>query len=131
MGNILYSFRQSKARDDVVNWLIENKIFYNERKISKYEPLRRIEIINFLKLSDNGFDDILKRNLKKIEIDGNVHLIDELSTNQMIDMIIMKPLLLKNPILINKKKIIAGFQSNNMGIFIPKEVRKIKLEDLL
>ncbi|MFB8552547.1 MULTISPECIES: ArsC/Spx/MgsR family protein [Enterococcus] len=131
MGNILYSFRQSKARDDVVNWLIENKIFYNERKISKYEPLRRIEIINFLKLSDNGFEDILKRNLKKIEIDGNVHLIDELSTNQMIDMIIMKPLLLKNPILINKKKIIAGFQSNNMGIFIPKEVRKIKLEDLL
>lgn len=131
MGNILYSFRQSKARDDVVNWLIENKIFYNERKISKYEPLRRIEIINFLKLSNNGFEDILKRNLKKIEIDGNVHLIDELSTNQMIDMIIMKPLLLKNPILINKKKIIAGFQSNNMGIFIPKEVRKIKLEDLL
>lgn len=131
MGNILYSFRQSKARDDVVNWLIENKIFYNERKISKYEPLRRIEIINFLKLSDNGFEDILKRNLKKIEIDGNVHLIDELSTNQMIDMIIMKPLLLKNPILINKKKIIAGFQSTNMGIFIPKEVRKIKLEDLL
>ena len=131
MGNILYSFRQSKARDDVVNWLIENKIFYNERKISKYEPLRRIEIINFLKLSDNGFEDILKRNLKKIEIDGNVHLIDELSTNQMIDMIIMKPLLLKNPILINKKKIIAGFQSNNMGLFIPKEVRKIKLEDLL
>ena len=131
MGNILYSFRQSKARDDVVNWLIENKIFYNERKISKYEPLRRIEIINFLKLSDNGFEDILKRNLKKIEIDGNVHLFDELSTNQMIDMIIMKPLLLKNPILINKKKIIAGFQSNNMGIFIPKEVRKIKLEDLL
>lgn len=131
MGNILYSFRQSKARDDVVNWLIENKIFYNERKISKYEPLGRIEIINFLKLSDNGFEDILKRNLKKIEIDGNVHLIDELSTNQMIDMIIMKPLLLKNPILINKKKIIAGFQSNNMGIFIPKEVRKIKLEDLL
>ncbi len=131
MGNILYSFRQSKARDDVVNWLIENKIFYNERKISKYEPLRRIEIINFLKLSDNGFEDILKRNLKKIEIDGSVHLIDELSTNQMIDMIIMKPLLLKNPILINKKKIIAGFQSNNMGIFIPKEVRKIKLEDLL
>lgn len=65
MGNILYSFRQSKARDDVVNWLIENKIFYNERKISKYEPLRRIEIINFLKLSDNGFEDILKRNLKK------------------------------------------------------------------
>ncbi len=131
MGNILYSFRQSKARDDVVNWLIENKIFYNERKISKYEPLRRIEIINFLKLSDNGFEDILKRNLKKIEIDGNIHLIDELSTNQMIDMIIMKPLLLKNPILINKKKIIAGFQSNNMGLFIPKEVRKIKLEDLL
>lgn len=131
MGNILYSFRQSKARDDVVNWLIENKIFYNERKISKYEPLRRIEIINFLKLSDNGFEDILKRNLKKMKIDGNVHLIDELSTNQMIDMIIMKPLLLKNPILINKKKIIAGFQSNNMGIFIPKEVRKIKLEDLL
>lgn len=131
MGNILYSFRQSKARDDVVNWLIENNIFYNERKISKYEPLRRIEIINFLKLSDNGFEDILKRNLKKIEIDGSVHLIDELSTNQMIDMIIMKPLLLKNPILINKKKIIAGFQSNNMGIFIPKEVRKIKLEDLL
>lgn len=131
MGNILYSFRQSKARDDVVNWLIENKIFYNERKISKYEPLKRIEIINFLKLSDNGFEDILKRNLKKIEIDGSVHLIDELSTNQMIDMIIMKPLLLKNPILINKKKIIAGFQSNNMGIFIPKEVRKIKLEDLL
>ena len=131
MGNILYSFRQSKARDDVVNWLIENKIYYNERKISKYEPLRRIEIINFLKLSDNGFEDILKRNLKKIEIDGNVHLIDELSTNQMIDMIIMKPLLLKNPILINNKKIIAGFQSNNMGIFIPKEVRKIKLKDLL
>lgn len=131
MGNILYSFRQSKARDDVVNWLIENNIFYNERKISKYEPLRRIEIINFLRLSDNGFEDILKRNLKKIEIDGSVHLIDELSTNQMIDMIIMKPLLLKNPILINKKKIIAGFQSNNMGIFIPKEVRKIKLEDLL
>ncbi|WP_181046095.1 ArsC/Spx/MgsR family protein [Enterococcus faecium] len=131
MNNILYSFKQNRTRDDVINWLIRNSISYKERKVSKSEPLRHFGVINFLKIAENGFEDILKRNLKNVEIDGKVVLIDELSTNQMIDMIIMKPSLLKNPILTDKNKMIAGFQIDNMGMFIPKEVRKIKLEDMI
>lgn len=131
MDNILYTETSSKACAEVMNWLNENNIPFKERRISKARPLKSAEIISLLSVTDNGFEDIVKRNKKIIKIEGKEVRLEDLSTSELIVAIINQPTILRTPILMNDKKMVVGFQITEMGIFVPKSVRRKELEKII
>ncbi|MBW9321989.1 transcriptional regulator Spx [Enterococcus casseliflavus] len=131
MDNILYTETSSKACAEVMDWLKENNIPFKERRITKARPLKSVEIIGLLSVSDNGFEDIVKRNKKIIKIEGKEVRLEDLSTSELIVAIINQPTILRTPILMNDKKMVVGFQITEMGIFVPKSVRRKELEKII
>ncbi|WP_368562426.1 ArsC/Spx/MgsR family protein [Enterococcus faecalis] len=131
MTNILYTITSSKACTDAFNWLTENHIPFYERRICKSSPLKQREILEILRLSENGFDDLLKRSIKTIEINEKQVTIENLSTNELIKSIAKNPSILRTPILANNRKMIIGFQTSEMGVFVPKNVRRYEITKLL
>lgn len=131
MNNILYTVTSSKTCAEVVEWLNENNIPFNERRISKANPLRQSELLLMLKISENGFEEIVKRNKKFIKMDNKDVALEDLSTSKLIDTIISQPSILRTPILLNSNKMVVGFQITEMGMFIPRNIRKKELKKLL
>lgn len=131
MNNILYTVTSSKACAEAIDWLNKNNIPFKERRISKANPLKYSEIQHMLKISGNGFEDIVKRNKKISKINGEMINLEDLSTNKLILTIIGYPNIIRTPIIIDDKKMVVGFQISEMGIFIPRTKRKNDLENLL
>ena len=71
-------------------------------------------------LTDNGLDDILKRNV-------NRDVLDELSLNEALEKIVEKPSMLKVPIIISGNKIQVGFQEEYIRVFIPRSYRRLQM----
>lgn len=131
MDNILYTETSSKTCAEAMNWLNENNIPFKERRISKANPLKMSEIQHMLIISDSGFEEVIKRNKKTIKLNGELVMVDNLSTKQLVSAIVNQPTILRTPILINEKKMVVGFQISEMGLFIPRSVRKNELKKLL
>lgn len=131
MDNILYTVTSNKACAEVIDWLNKKNIPFYERRISKARPLKSTEIISLLCVSENGFEDIVKRNKKIIKIEGKEVRLEDLSTSELILTIINQPTILRTPILMNDKKMVVGFQITEMGIFVPKSVRRKELKKII
>jgi regulatory protein spx len=103
-------------------WLTSNYLDYQE--INLATSMDRTSVIEILSLTEGGTEDILStksRLYKELNTDFS-----KMSLDQLIKLIEQHPLLLKRPIIINKKSIVVGFNEDNIRKFVPREVRKIQ-----
>ena len=110
------------------HWLVANKIEFVERNLSK-DPLTRKEILNILRMTENGTEDIISTRSKaylKLKLKP-----ESMSLNQLVDLLIEKPDLLKRPILIDEKRMQVGFNEEEIRRFIPRDARVRDLISLL
>ncbi|MFZ4845486.1 ArsC/Spx/MgsR family protein [Enterococcus casseliflavus] len=121
MKNLLYSVTSSKTCAATTKWLNNNNIPFDERRISKANPLTSKEIFYLLSISQNGFADIIKRNVKDVNFDGDEVPIEQLTTNELVFILAKDPSIFKAPILLNHKKMFTGFKVSEFEEFFLKQ----------
>ena len=112
------SSRKAKA------WLEEYNIPYTERNIFS-QPLTKKEIRSIMRMTENGTEEIIStrsRAYEELEMS-----IDELTMNQLLQLIEQSPGLLRRPIVMDEKRIQIGYNSDQIRRFLPREVRALEL----
>lgn len=108
------SCRKAKA------WLQEHQIDFIERNIVS-EPLTVDEIKSILRMTEDGTEDIISTNsktFKQLDMD-----IDSLPLNQLYDLIIKNPQLLRRPIIQDHKRLQVGYNEEEIRSFLPRKLR--------
>lgn len=109
-------------------WLINNGLEYEEHNLMTC-PLEPADLIEMLSLTDNGTEDIICMRGKEIS-KLNLNL-DELSLNDVFELIKIHPKILRRPILVNEHHLQVGFNSDDIRIFIPREIRRVEISEAI
>ncbi len=109
-------------------WLEENNIAYVERNIFQ-EPLSRDEIKEILRMTEDGTEEIISTRSKAFQ---ELHIdLNEISLNELFDLIQENPGLLRRPIIMDEKRLQVGYNEDEIRRFLPREVRTIELHESL
>lgn len=115
------SCRKAKA------WLEENDLEFEETNIY-HEPLTKNDIKEVLMLTDEGTEEIISYRseaYQNLEID-----LDRLSVNELLDLFIEEPSLIRRPIIMDDRRLQIGFNDAEIRMFLPREVRQIGLAEI-
>ena len=113
------SCRKAKA------WLRAHDVESREHNIMT-QPLTSADLKFILANTENGTEDIISTRSKvfqKLNID-----LDELSLNELIELITEYPGLLRRPIIVDEKKMQIGFNEDEIRAFLPREYRRAEME---
>lgn len=121
----LYCGTSSRTSRQAIAWFDDNKIKFKEKRI---EQISQRDLVHILRLSENGFFDILK----SAQGSGTrVHTIREhikySNFNEAIDYLMEHLDILRVPIIFDEHRLIVGYNSEAIRTFIPKEYRKNKM----
>ncbi|MCT3277737.1 Spx/MgsR family RNA polymerase-binding regulatory protein [Lactiplantibacillus pentosus] len=123
----LYYSTSSKSSRSARAWLVENNIPFNERDIIA-NPLDRDELKQILRLTENGFEDIVSTRSKAFKA---LHIdFADLGFNQLLDLLVEKPQLLKRPIIYDGRRLQIGYNEEDIRAFLPRSVRKSELREI-
>ena len=123
----LYYSTSSKSSRSARAWLVENNIPFNERDIIA-NPLDRDELKQILRLTENGFEDIVSTRSKAFKA---LHIdLSDLGFNQLLDLLVEKPQLLKRPIIYDGRRFQIGYNEEDIRAFLPRSVRKSELREI-
>lgn len=112
------SCRKAKA------WLTKHNLAFDEWNIL-IQPLTKKEILNILRLTEDGTEEIISTR-SKIFKKLNVNL-DQLSIDQLLDLVVKHPSLLKRPIIMDNRRLQVGYNVEDIRRFLPRSVRKMEL----
>ncbi|MDP4083253.1 MAG: transcriptional regulator SpxA [Bacillota bacterium] len=116
------SCRKAKA------WLEENNIDFIERHIIS-DPLTENEIKSILLMTEEGTDEIISTNSKAYqELKVNI---ESLSLHELYKIIINNPKILRRPIIHDEKRLLVGFNEEEIRSFLPRKVRVYQSMELL
>lgn len=123
----LYYSTSSKSSRSARAWLVENNIPFNERDIIA-NPLDLDELKQILRLTENGFEDIVSTRSKAFKA---LHIdLADLGFNQLLDLLVEKPQLLKRPIIYDGRRLQIGYNEEDIRAFLPRSVRKSELREI-
>lgn len=109
-------------------WLEQHNIAYVERNIFQ-EPLSRDEIKEILRMTEDGTEEIISTRSKAFQ---ELHIdLNEISLNELFDLIQENPGLLRRPIIMDEKRLQVGYNEDEIRRFLPREVRTIELHEAL
>lgn len=94
----------------------------------RVEQITRADIIKALSITQNGFTDLLKnRNIATFPLDRKLQKIYSLSFNEGVNFILENPEVLKVPLILESNKLVIGYNSEEMRVFIPRGQRKYSM----
>jgi regulatory protein spx len=108
---IFYTYPSCTSCRKAKMWLKQNKVSFEERHLFKETPSVD-ELRELFKLTKAGTEDLLakrSRSFKSLDVD-----INELSMNELLDLLNENPRLLKRPLVTDGKKLIAGYSPGEM-----------------
>lgn len=106
-------------------WLKEHDIPFKERNIFS-DPLNKNEIKTILRMTEDGTEEIISTR-SKIFQELNIK-IDDLSVNELLDLVQQNPGLLRRPIILDEKRLQVGYNEDEIRRFLPREVRALELQ---
>ncbi|MTE03420.1 transcriptional regulator SpxA [Lactobacillus johnsonii] len=115
------SCRKAKA------WLKEHDISFKERNIFA-NPLNKEEIMQVLRMTENGTEEIIStrsRTFQNLKIN-----LDDLSIDQLIDLVEKNPSLLRRPIIMDDRRLQVGYNEDEIRRFLPRKVRRLELGEI-
>ena len=105
-------------------WLEQHNIPYKERNIIS-DPLNREEIIHVLRMTEEGTEEIVSTRSKAFQ-ELNIDL-DDISINELIDLIEKNPSLLRRPIILDDRRMQVGYNEDEIRRFLPRSVRRLEM----
>lgn len=109
----------------VKQWLKDRDLKYVEKNIFS-TLLNENEIKHLLMRSENGTEDIISKRSKIIQ-EQKVD-VEEMSVKDLVRFIQLNPSILKRPIIINERSFLVGYDEEEIGAFVPRELRKVAKE---
>ena len=119
---IVYTSPGCASCRKVKQWLKDRDLPFVEKNIFRV-LLNDEEIKHLLMRSENGTDDIVSKRSKIVQ-ESHIDL-DAMTTDELIEFIKNNPSVLKRPIILNEKNFQVGFDSEEIGVFVPEELRRI------
>lgn len=119
----IYTVSSCTSCKKAKSWLNAHKLPYKEQNIGK-EPLTREEIMDILTKTEEGVESIISsknRYAKALNFD-----FDELSVNEVINLIQENPRILKSPILVDDKRLQVGYKEDDIRTFLPRSIRNVE-----
>src|SRR5699024_760874 len=114
------SCRKAKA------WLEEHEIPFTERNIF-CEPLSLDEIKEILRMTEDGTDEIISTRSKVFQqLDVNI---EQLSLNDLFNLIQENPGLLRRPIILDEKRLQFGYNDDEIRRFLLRQVRTFQIRE--
>ena len=123
----IYTQSSCSSSRKALKWLKDNNIAYNEKRITS-QPLTLAEFKQILSMTEEGTDEIIATNsndFKNLKVD-----IDQLSIQQLYNLIQQHPRMLRSPILMDEKRIQIGYNEMDIRRFIPRKIRAFELNAL-
>ncbi|MCH1976482.1 Spx/MgsR family RNA polymerase-binding regulatory protein [Enterococcus hirae] len=119
---IVYTTVSCTACRQAIKWFTDNNILFSERKIQSNNPFTKVELKEILFLTENGWEDLIckRSNVYKFFVDE----FEEYTLERSIEFVIAHPNILKKPIIMDEKKVRAGFNTTVLRSFIPRKRRK-------
>lgn len=81
-----------------------------------------------LRMTENGTEDIIStrsRTFQNLKIN-----LDDLSIDQLIDLVEKNPSLLRRPIIMEDRRLQVGYNEDEIRRFLPRKVRRLELEEI-
>ncbi len=103
-------------------WLKDHEMPFVEKNIFS-TILNEKEIRFLLERSENGTDDIISKRSKVIR-ESNIDL-DSMSINELVRFIQSNPSILKRPIMLDERRLLVGYDDEEIGVFVPGQIRNI------
>ena len=123
----IYTQSSCSSSRKALKWLKENNIAYNEKRITS-QPLTLAEFKHILSMTEEGTDEIIATNsndFKNLKVD-----IEQLSIQELYNLIQQHPRMLRSPILMDEKRIQIGYNEMDIRRFIPRKIRAFELNAL-
>ncbi len=117
----LYTSSSCSSCRKAKRWFEDHNIEYREKNIIGIR-LTRNDIINMLKYSENGFDDIISTRSKVFK-ESSLEP-EDMKFSELSEFIIANPTILKRPIIINDQIMQTGYNEDEIRAFIPREFRR-------
>jgi Arsenate reductase and related proteins, glutaredoxin family len=96
-----------------------------EISIRKTKYISKEDLLHILRLSNNGFSDILKSGNKSTsKIQQKIELLKEMKFNDGLNYIMENPEVLRVPIIFDEKKLLIGYNSEEIRKFTPALYRR-------
>ncbi|RZI49855.1 Spx/MgsR family RNA polymerase-binding regulatory protein [Lactococcus kimchii] len=122
----LFSSTNCVSSKKMKQWLMANKLEFKEINILE-NSLQRDDIMRILSLTELGAEEIISKrsNIYK-ELSQTIEF-DELTTNQLVDLIIKNHRMLRRPLLVDDYRLQVGYNEDDIRKFLPRAVRKVEL----
>ena len=104
-------------------WLKDHDMEYIEKNLFS-TILNEKEIRFLLERSENGTDDIISKRSKVIKA-SNLD-IDNMSMSELVRFIQLNPSILKRPIMMDERRLLVGYDDEEIGVFVPAQLRSIQ-----
>ena len=81
-----------------------------------------------LRMTENGTEEIIStrsRTFQNLKIN-----LDDLSIDQLIDLVEKNPSLLRRPIIMDDRRLQVGHNEDEIRRFLPRKVRRLELEEI-
>ncbi len=106
----------------VKQWLKDRNIPFIEKNIFKI-LLNDSEIKHLLMRSENGTDDLISKRSKIIQ-EQRIN-VDSMTLDELVQFVRKNPSVMKRPIIISENNFQVGYDDEEIGVFLPKELRSI------
>lgn len=109
-----------------IQWLNDYDIDISKKNM---QEISNDELVNILSSTNNGISDILRNykkfsSYKKLKVD----VLKEMNFNEALDFLKKNTDIIQTPIIIEEKKILIGYNSEQIRMFLPKEYRRSFLD---
>lgn len=121
---VIYTSPGCASCRKVKQWMHEHNLKFIEKNIFT-SLLNENEIKHLLMRSENGTEDIISKRSKIIQ-ETKVN-IEEFTIKELVQFIQDNPSVLKRPIILNERNFLVGYDEEEIGAFVPPELRKIAI----
>ena len=118
----IYTVSSCTSCKKAKSWLTQHQLSYKEKNIGK-DGITREELLEILSKTDNGIASIVSsknRYAKSLGVD-----LEDLTLNEVIDIILETPRILKSPIIVDEKRLQVGYKEDDIRAFLPRSVRNV------
>ncbi|MGF7532602.1 Spx/MgsR family RNA polymerase-binding regulatory protein [Bacillus mexicanus] len=108
---IFYSYPSCTSCRKTKHWLKAHQVNFNERHLFRETPTVE-ELKYILSLTTEGIDEILATRSQTFK---NLNLnIEEMTVNEVLELLVEKPKLLRRPIIVDNKKLVIGYNPGEL-----------------
>lgn len=120
----LYSSASCTSCRKAKSWLEEHDIPFTEKNVFT-EKITDEELKSILQLTENGTKEIISQRsqaFRELDLD-----IEDMSLGKVLKLIQRHPGIMRRPILVDDKRLLVGYNEEDIRCFLPRDIRKLEL----